>query len=422
MTPAASPAGAPRLRSLLSQSEYVLVMTLASVLGLAKNVVYAVVLGPEQLGLYGLVLLVSEYGLYVTHWALLNGLNTELPVLYGRGDPEADEIVRRTFGALLMTALTTAGVYAVVVAAISDGDARFVLLTGAVVTVIALFAELCALVLRARQRPRAMARTYLLRVVLALSLGTAGAALGGVRATVVLEVVALLVALAVFLGVWLRDVRPRPPRLQEVGRLMRVGLPLMISNILVGATLTVDRLVVAARLPGEFGQYVFASYVVVACAATAAMLNNAIAPRLLYRLGAGAPLTELRIEVRTIALRVVGLGLLGLAVLWPATLLASRELLEQYAAGLEAMRVLYGGGVMMVLAGVFGWLLIAARRLALVAGINALLACGAVGAAVLVALGSPALMNFAWVFAAAQTAAALLFGLAAQRAVRLAAA
>jgi hypothetical protein len=68
----------------------------------------------------------------------------------------------------------------------------------------------------------------------------------------------------------------------------------MISAILVGATLTVDRLLVATRLPDEFGQYVFATYVVIACAARAAMLNNAIYPRLLYELGAGASLSQLR--------------------------------------------------------------------------------------------------------------------------------
>jgi O-antigen/teichoic acid export membrane protein len=407
---------------LATRSEYVVVMALASALGLVKNVAYAVILGPEALGLYGLMLLVNEYGLHLTHWALLNGLNTELPERYGRGDRDADDTVRRTFGALLITASVTAGVYAMLVVTISDGDARFVLLAGAVLTVLTVFAEFCALVLRSRQQVRAMARTYLLRVSVALVLGTVGGALAGVKATVALEVVALLVALSALLFVWLPDVRPRRPQLAETRRLMRLGLPLMISAILVGATLTVDRLLVATRLPDEFGQYVFATYVVIACAATAAMLNNAIAPRLLYELGAGASLPQLRTEVRRIAVRVVVVGGLGLALLLPATEIAAGGPLAQYAVGLEAMRVLYLGGVMMVLAGVFGWLLVAARRLGLVAGINAALAFGAVGAGVLVALGSPAVIDFAWVFAGSQCAAAVLVAFAAERAVRVAAA
>jgi len=397
-------------------------MALASALGLVKNVVYAVVLGPEALGLYGLVLLVNEYGLYLTHWALLNGLNTELPERYGRGDRDADDTVRRTFGALLITATITAGAYAALVATISDGDARYVLLAGAMLTVLTLLAEFCALVLRSRQQVRAMARTYLVRVGVALVLGTAGGALAGVKATVALEIAALVMTLSVLLLVWLPDVRPRRPQLAEARHLMRIGLPLMISAILVGMTLTVDRLLVAATLPDQFGQYVFATYVVIACAATAAMLNNAVAPRLLYELGAGASLMQLRAEVRRIAVRVVVVGGLGLALLLPATEIAGRGLLAQYAVGLEAMPVLYLGGVMMVLAGVFGWLLVAARRLALVAGINAMLALGAVGVGVLVALGSPAVIDFAWVFAGSQCAAAVLVALAAERAVRAAAA
>jgi hypothetical protein len=92
--------------------------------------------------------------------------------------------------------------------------------------------------------------------------------------------------------------------------------------------------------------------------------------------------------------------------------------MEQYAVGLDAMRVLYVGGVMMVLAGVVGWLLVAARRLALVAGINAVLAFGAVGAGVLVALGSPAVIDFAWIFMGSQFAAAVIISIAAERAVR----
>jgi O-antigen/teichoic acid export membrane protein len=420
-TPAARAAPAALIRSLATRSEYVVVMALASALGLIKNIVYAVVLGPEALGLYGLVLLVNEYGLHLTHWALLNGLNTELPERYGRRDRDADDMVRRTFGALLMTATITVGVYAMIVVTVSDGDARFVLLAGAVLTVLTLVAEFCALVLRSRQQVRAMARTYLLRVSVALVLGTVGGALAGVKATVALEVVALVLALSVFLLVWLPDVRPRRPQLAETRRLMRTGLPLMISAILVGATLTVDRLLVAARLPDEFGQYVFASYVVIACAATAAMLNSAIAPRLLYELGAGASLAELRAEVRSIALRVIIAGGIGFVLLWMATQAASRGPLEQYAIGLEAMRVLYVGGVMMVLAGVGGWLLVAARRLALVAGINAVLAFGAVGAGVLVALGSPAVIDFAWIFTGSQFAAAAIISIAAERAVRSAA-
>jgi O-antigen/teichoic acid export membrane protein len=393
---------------------YVAVMTIAFSIGAVKGFVYAGVLGADQLAYYGLVLLALEFGLYISSWGVLHGLHVELPMAYGRGDPGADEAVGRAFGALLVTSAITAVVYlAVVTLAATDPDAQIALSLAAVTVAVTLYGEFCALVLRCRQEPMAMAWTYLLRGVLAIVLGSIAAAIWGFKAAIIAEILAIGIAVAFSLHKWLPDVRPLLPTRSTVLPLARTGLPMVISAVVAAAALSADRLFVANTLPDDFGKYVLAFLIVVGLNGVAGMLTNVVAPQILYARGAGESLTSIRRRVRRIALTIVTVALAGLPVLLLITTWLGNGPLEEYKEGLAVVPILYLGGVMVVLS-TYGWVLIAARRLYVFTAANALAAVVSIGAGLLVALTNPTLAGFAWAFVIGQAVSLTLIVIASE--------
>jgi hypothetical protein len=377
-------------------------MALASLLGLLKGFVYAKVLGADHLGNYGLVVLVTQFGVYLANWGILSALGNQLPMALGRGDPGADELTDRSLGALAFTWAVTAALYLIVVAIVgpSDADVRLALVASAVITAATTLCEFYFLLLRVERRLVPLAGMYLLRAVAAIAIGAAAGALWGFPGVVAGELAALLLAVVVARRGWLRRVHVRRPVAGPTAWLIRRGAPLTFANVLIAATFAIDRIFVATSLPDEFGQYTFASFVVVAWVAIVGMLNQAAAPQLLFEYGAGATLRN----VRWRALRIVALcGLAALAgfVALIALSAAVRDgLLSEYGPGLDAMPIMYLGGVVSM-AALPGFLLHAVRPSLsmLAAALGAV--TGVVGGALLAA-GDPTINDFAWLFVAAQ--------------------
>jgi O-antigen/teichoic acid export membrane protein len=384
---------------------FVAMMAASSALGLVKGLVYAKVLDPTGFGYYGLVVLVMQYGLYLSSWGLLNALNNHLPIAFGRGRSDTVELLDRSLGALLVTSLITAAGYLAVVLVASPGnrDQTLALSFAAVMTVITTFTEFHVLVLRVQQRVVPMAGMYLLRACLAIALGAVAGALWGYRGVIGAETVTFVVVIVTTRALWLRDVRLARPDWTVARRLIRSGSPLMVSNMIVALSLTSDRIYVAAALPDQFGQYAFASLVVVGWSATVAMLEQSVAPRLLHDYGAGTSLREIRRRALRIAggLGVAGVAGLGLLLLVQQPL--ADGFLSKYAPALEVMPALWVGGVLALLA-FPGFILHAIRPgfSVIASGVAAVVAIG--GGAVLAA-GSPSLTDYAWLFVASQATA-----------------
>jgi hypothetical protein len=377
-------------------------MTLASVLGLVKSLVYAKVLGADHLGNYGLIVLVTQFGVYLANWGILSALNNQLPMALGRGDRAADELTDRALGALAFTWVVTAGLYLVVVAIVgpTDPDVRLALIGAAVITAATTLCEFYFLLLRVERRLVPLAAMYLLRAVAAIAIGAAAGIAWGFPGVVAGELAALLLAVAVARRRWLRRIHIRRPQVGPTAWLIRRGAPLTFANVLIAATFAIDRIFVATSLPDEFGQYTLASFVVVAWVTVAGMLNQAAAPQLLFEYGAGATLRS----VRWRALRIVALcglaALVGFFVLIGLINVVRDGFLSDYGPGLDAMPIMYVGGVVSM-AALPGFLLHAVRPSLsmLAAALGAV--TGIAGGAVLAA-GDPTINDFAWLFVAAQ--------------------
>jgi len=387
-------------------------MAASSVLGLVKGLVFAKILGADQLGAYGLVLLVSQFGLYLANWGIMSALNNQLPIALGRGEPEVDALVNRSLGALVLSCSVTAAIYVAVVLALGPGDddVLLALLAASIVTLVTTVCEFQFLLLRVHRRLAALGRMYLLRGGAAIALGVAAGAAWGFVGIIVSELLVLALVVAVSRQAWLRHVRVDRPNRADLRWLMARGAPLMVANLLIIGTFTIDRVFVAARLPDEFGQYTLASFVVVGWLAVTGILNQAVAPQLLFEYGQGRSL----LAVRRHALRITGLialpGALGLLVLAGATNWAKDSVLAEFGPGLDAMLILYVGGLVSVVA-LPGFLLHALRP-AFSTGAAILGALVALAGGAALSAGEPEINDFAWLFVASQavTTAAMLGG------------
>ena len=401
------------------QSGYVALMIVGSSLGLVKGLVYAKVLDPTEFGYYALVVIVLQFGLYLSNWGMLSALNNHLPIAFGKGRHDDPALLDRSMAALLLASGLSAALYLIVVALLDlrDHNVQIALALAAATTIAATLTEFHILVMRVQQGLLRMAVTYVLRASLTILAGTAAAIAFGYRGVILAEFGALLITLLIARRLWLDPIGLRRPSWAATKRLIRAGSPLMVANVIVTLAFVADRLFVAAALPEDFGQYAFAALIVVAWIAVTAMLEQAVAPRLLREYGSGMTLEELRRQALKASLTIGGAGLLGLAVLIAVIGPLERGFLAQYSDGLEVMPILYLGGLLLVLA-FPGFALHAVRPSFSVVASALAASVSAAGSALVIWLGDPTLTQFAWVFVAAQATALLVITIALEIEIR----
>ena len=396
------------------QAVFLPMMAAVFSLGALKILVFAKILGAEELAYYGLVLLVVQFGVPLSQWGIMAGLNVELPLALGRGESDTHLMVERGLGAVITAGLATAGIYLVVVTAIgpSDPNVSFALSFAALTTLLAILTEFAILILRAQRRLINLAGVYLTRNSLVVAFGTAAGLTWGYRGVILGEIVALVTAIGFAILVWRIDMRPRWPDWHMTRFLLTAGGPLLISVSLVTGAFLVDRGFVASVIPSQFGQYTFASVVLVASISVQATINQVIPPRLLFERGGGLSLTDLLQRLNRLAAKIVGAGVAGFALLIAVIGLMRNTLFSEYSAALDVMPILYVGAVLGLMA-IYEVELIAARRFRMIVLINGTGLIVALTAAVLVTVAGPSLTAYAWVFVVGRAVTALALAVAA---------
>lgn len=394
------------------QRTFAVLMAAASVLGLVKGVVFAKVLGADQLGAYGLVLLVSQFGVYLANWGIMSALSNQLPIALGRGELDTDGLVDRSLGALILSCSITAVVYLAVVLALrpADDDVLIALLAASIVTVATTVCEFQFLLLRVHRRIVPLGQMYVLRAVGAIALGVVAGTAWGFVGVIISELTVLALVVVASRRAWLGHVRVGRPTRIDLRWLIARGAPLMVANLLIIGTFAIDRVFVAATLPDAFGQYTFASFAVIGWLAITGVLNQAVAPQLLFEYGQGRSLRRVRLHALRVVATVALIGVAGLLMLVAAAAWAKDGVLSDFAPGLDAMLILYVGGLVSVVA-LPGFLLHALKP-AFSTAAAVLGAVVALAGGVVLSARHPDINDFAWLFVASQatTAVAMLGG------------
>jgi O-antigen/teichoic acid export membrane protein len=400
-----------------TQASFAVLMGIASVIGLVKTAVLAKVLGVEDLGLYGLAVLVTQFGVHLGNWGILSALNNQLPLALGRGEERTPELVGRALGAVILASALTGALYLLAVLALPGSeDVRSALAVALSLAVATTLFEFVLLLLRVERRLLPLGAIYVVRAMLAVVLGAVAGAIWGFTGVIAVEV-ALLVAITLAARrLWLPAVRVARPRAAETRWLVSRGAPIMLANLIVVGSASIDRVFVAAVLPDELGQYIFATIVVTAWLALSGILAQALAPKYLFEHGAGLELSAIRRK----ALRVMGLAGAGGLIGFPILLLAVGALrsgaYSEYRTGLDVMPILYLGGLLNLLA--FPGFLLAALRPSLATAAATAGAVVSLGAGAVLTTLDPSLSDFAWAFVASQAAVLLVVAVGVEALVR----
>ena len=395
-----------RLVAQRKQAAFVGIMGAGSAIGLLKNLALAPVLGARELGYYGITLLVAQFGTYASTWGIINALSVELPLRYGREDPELDALTNRAFGSLAIPAATMTGLYVLVVllAQPRDPDVEAALLLAAVPVLLTCGFEFFLMVLRSRRMLVPLGKLFLARAVLAIALGLPFGALWGFKGVVGADVLASGSILAACALRYLPSVRPARPRAAELAGHVRAGFPLIVSTAVITLSFTIDRTFVASTLPERFGEYTFATLVVATAVVTTGIFKQMVYPKLLFDYGAGMSLERLRGVLRRILLGIAAVGVCGVVVLLAVTPLLRHGVFSQYGAGLELMPTLFAGAAISVMA-VYEVLLLATRRYYLTTVSTLIGAATALAGGIVISLNDPTLGKYAWLFTLSQATA-----------------
>jgi len=387
---------------------YGVLVALASVLGLAKTVALAKVLGAGDLGYYGVVLVVLPFGTYLSTAGTLAALGVELPMAFGADDRDADALSARSLGLIVLGTTLVAAIYLLVVAvtSFSDPDMRIALALAAFTVALNSIFEFYLTVLRARVRLVPLASAYFVRSALAIGATVGAGALFGYRGAIISETIVLALMVAYVARILEPGLRPRLPRRPESLRLIRTGVPLSLANFALAIALFTDRSFVAVTLPGDLGQYTLAAIVTVAWFALSGFVAQAVGASALHAYGGGAGLSAVRRRVARATASVLGLGLLGLPVVVVGAAWLKDGAFSDYALGMHIVPILYAGGALSAVS-IYGYVLLAARRFGLVlAATTSGLVVGLVAGGLL-AVGDPTVEGYAWIFLASQAVSAV---------------
>ncbi len=350
-------------RTLLRDSIGVVLATyVARAVMLARGLVAAVVLGPAGFGAWNALSLVLDYGTYASAGAL-QGLELRLPVAEGLGDRERARRMLASAWAVILSAFT---LYAAAIGlALATGTVQSTVMGGAGPAVVLLGSALGQLAfqthataLKARGTFRPVSEATALQAVIGGGLGLALVARLGLWGLAGGWLIGTLFAL-VRLRLAARDVPLLPAPSREGLALAWAGLPVFGSMLASLVLRSVDRVAFThAGHPESLGLYSIgltaAGLVLYPPEAAAAVLY----PRIAAAAGGARDLERTRAEVarahRTLTL-VLPL-LVAIGMIWAAPVVG--WWLPRYRGGVEALRLLAFGALLLSAASVPGyWLL-----------------------------------------------------------------
>lgn len=321
---------------------------------LVGGMVVARVLGPTDYGLWSALQLITTYGTYAS-LGLLNALNREVPIYRGRGDEEKIAQMRNaSLGATVgLSVLLGGGIFAYALWNRERFDPNLLVGIIFMAGIVALqqLSGFFDVLFRSANDFATVGRLRLYRTLAEMSL-----------AVVLVLALSFLGRLLAAAATWIfligyaisQNSFPIRPRWDpwEVGRLIRLGLPLLAVEILHGIFTSLDRLMIARHLDRTaMGYYSVGLMAVGFLFVIPRVVWEILYPRFGERFGeTGKPAAlEHLVVVSLFGMATVMALLLGVVViLLPVGLAVA---LPGYMAGLDAARVLVCASFFLALAG-----------------------------------------------------------------------
>ena len=319
---------------------------LAQALGLVSAVLIRRYLGPADMGLWTALMLIPTYANY-SHLGVLNAAEREVPFLYGKQDWQKAAVVRDVaFTVTLLAALASTVVLLVLAAWRSDANAPDVA-TGLRLIILVVWAQLgftfYSLLARAAKRFKDLGLLAVLAAVVNIVAIVVLASRFGIPGMFLATLVAYAFMI-VYLALRLKlPVRPLLPW-REVGRLMAIGLPIMVYGVMNVSLMNIDKITTVALLgTTSLGFYTLATMVKTYAWTVPSVIGVVMYPRLQERYGATGDPLHLKNMFLFPLIVLAAFTPIFIGCLFFGTQFLAYTILPDYASGLASVRIIVIG-------------------------------------------------------------------------------
>jgi O-antigen/teichoic acid export membrane protein len=389
-------------RTLRYLSAMTLIFGVSGVIGVGRMLGYAAILGPTSFGLFTFAQILITAGIYLSTLGFNEGLIREIPMLLGQGlRAQADKALSLGLGWSLAGGAVIAALFFAAVHVVPMLS-RYLPIALAGLAMLSIVA--CNLVgtgIRGRSLNIEAGYVVLARTTAATVLGLGAAIHFGVTGALVGEAIGSAIVAAIGLHRFIPGTRPKVELDPEASRVLKIGSPFLISNVVLNLSQSIDSWFVQGKFgPTLFGQYSFAMILFSVGLNLAAIVTQYVQPRALTEFGRTGDHRRLFAHLRQVAIYV---GLLFVAGALPFFLLVPwgiHHLYPKYTQAIALLPFVYAGTGIMSMIGLFETYIIAERRGPLMASLYGVtLTLVAAGCAVLT-MTHAELWQFAAIFCA----------------------
>ncbi len=312
---------------------------LAQALGLISAVLIRRYLGPAGMGLWTALMLIPTYANY-SHLGVLNAAEREIPFLYGKQDWQKAAVVRDVAFTITLLAALASTVVLLVWAAwrsnVSD------VATGLRLIIVVVWAQLgftfYSLLARAAKRFKDLGFLAVLSAVVNIAAIVVLASRFGVPGMLLATVVAyafMIAYLALRLKLPVRLLLPW----REVGRLMAIGLPIMVYGVVNVSLMNIDKITTVALLgTTSLGFYTLATMVKTYAWTVPSVIGMVMYPRMQERYGATGDPLRLKNMFLFPMIVLAAFTPIFIGSLFFGTQLLAYTFLPDYVSGLASVR------------------------------------------------------------------------------------
>lgn len=338
---------------------------LAQALALVTSIIAARILGPTDFGIWNAVILVLVYGLYFD-LGISDAMARDLPFYIGKGDlTRASEIKSNTLAVTIISAIV-ASLVAIGISFMPGNSPHMAI--GFRGLAIALFLQRLylyyATVLRCYNDFTLLSKLQvvlaLLTAVLVISLVIQYGFNGRVTAAILSQLIILITVLAV------RKFKIIPRiDFRVIWPLIKVGIPIIISIVVIGLLTTVDRLMVVKYMgETQLGYFSIALLMGTIVSLVPAMAIQVLYPRITHRYGeSGKDIGALRNLVLMPPVLLSCLLPLLIGPLYLSLPFIIELLLPAYMQGITAARIVLLGIFFFSIIGITGYFLVVIDKL-----------------------------------------------------------
>lgn len=332
---------------------YYAIMFIAGIINFIRNIVYAKILGPAELGYYSIAMLISIFGLSFCGLGLYEGSLGTFPIMYGQGKKNEAEVLRnRTSGLILLISGIFISLTCLVAAFYPFQNQLHpkILVICAFFSGFQLYLGFLMIDMRSRMMTLQFGWIMFWRSGLSFIFGMLAAIYFGFIGIILCETIISIILTGFVICYRMENYGLDFDGFSTLKPIFRIGVPLMLNGFIINIASNLEKFFIIAIFGTYlFGQYSFAMLLVTGAALFQGIVYQHIGPGILYRMGNGENVPGLLAKLN----KFVMIGGCCLVIFWypfsEITQFIVSKYFQEYMYTVNLLPIIYMGAGFMIL-------------------------------------------------------------------------